>query len=82
MVTFLQGLLKKEYQVITAKNGQEALTICQNHTLDLILSDMMMPEMDGLEFCNKIKNNFATSHIPIILLTAKSLEDHQLEGYE
>ncbi|MFK7775881.1 MAG: response regulator, partial [Saprospiraceae bacterium] len=82
MVTFLQGLLQKEYQVITAKNGQEALTICQNHTLDLILSDVMMPEMDGLEFCNKIKNNFATSHIPIILLTAKSLEDHQLEGYE
>lgn len=82
MLSFLNGILQKNYNVITAKNGKEALELAQNNSIDLILSDIMMPEMDGLEFCNKIKTNFATSHLPVILLTAKSLEEHQLEGYE
>lgn len=82
MVTFLYGLLQKNFQVTTAKNGKEALEAVQKESFDLILSDIMMPEMDGLEFCQKIKSNLITSHIPVILLTAKSLEEHQLEGYE
>ncbi|KAA3627098.1 MAG: hybrid sensor histidine kinase/response regulator, partial [Bacteroidetes bacterium] len=82
MITFIEGLLQNEYHVITAENGKEALKIAENHTLDLILSDVMMPEMNGLEFCNKIKTELATSHLPVILITAKSLPDQKVEGYE
>ncbi|MFK8010074.1 MAG: response regulator [Saprospiraceae bacterium] len=82
MMSFLKGLLQKKYQIISAKNGKEALDLAQKHSIDLILSDVMMPEMNGLEFCNYIKTNFNTSHLPVILLTAKSLDEHQLEGYE
>ncbi|MEZ4884029.1 MAG: response regulator [Chitinophagales bacterium] len=82
MLIFLQGLLTKEYNIVSAENGLVALKIAENHNLDLIISDVMMPEMDGLEFCKRIKKNFATSHVPILLLTAKSLEDHAMEGYE
>ena len=81
MLQFLETILNKKYQVLTAENGKEGLGIAQNQSLDLIISDVMMPEMDGLTFCEKVKSNFATSHIPIILLTAKTLEKNKMSGF-
>lgn len=82
MLDFLTGLLSRKYTVLKACNGLEGLRMAQNHHIDLILSDVMMPEMNGLEFCHRIKTDFATSHIPVVLLTAKGMEEHIMEGYE
>lgn len=82
MLDFLTGLLSKKYTVLNAINGVEGLRMAQNHHIDLIISDVMMPEMGGLEFCHRIKTNFATSHIPLVLLTAKGMEEHIIDGYE
>jgi DNA-binding response OmpR family regulator len=81
MQHFLDDILSKYYQVGTANNGLEGLKMARNQSFDLILSDVMMPEMDGIAFCKKIKENFATSHLPVILLTAKALEESKLDGY-
>lgn len=81
MLSFLEGLLNKKYHVLRADNGEKGLAIARNHSLDLIISDIMMPEMDGLEFCEQIKNDLVTSHIPVILLTARNLEENKLSGY-
>lgn len=81
MLHFLESILQDKYRVTTAVNGKEALKLARNESLDLIVSDVMMPEMDGISFCEKIKENFATSHIPVILLTAKVLEESKLSGY-
>ena len=81
MTLFIESILKKEYDVVTAENGKIGLEMAQGNNFDLILSDIMMPEMDGLEFSKQIKSNFSTSHIPIILLTAKSKDLYELEGY-
>ena len=81
MTLFIESILKKEYDVLTAENGKIGMEMAMNNNFDLILSDIMMPEMDGLEFSKHIKSNFSTSHIPIILLTAKSKELYELEGY-
>jgi signal transduction histidine kinase/ligand-binding sensor domain-containing protein/DNA-binding response OmpR family regulator len=80
--TFLKDFFEKDYRIFEAENGKEALeSASQNHP-DLIVSDVMMPEMDGIEFSRRIRNNIRTSHIPIILLTAKSSHTHQKEGME
>ena len=81
MLDFLSGILGRDYELHTAENGQMGLRIAQKHNLDLILSDVMMPEMDGLQFCERIKTNFETSHIPVILLTAKIMDSHKMTGY-
>ncbi len=81
MQHFLEGILNKQYQTSTANNGLEGLKMARNQSFDLILSDVMMPEMDGITFCEKIKEDFATSHLPVILLTAKALEESKLDGY-
>ena len=82
MQLFLESFLKEKYEVIKADNGKEGLKKAQAHTIDLIISDVMMPEMDGLSFCAKIKSDIPTSHIPVILLTAKVLEQNTIEGFE
>lgn len=82
MQLFVESFLTNKYKVIKAANGKEGLQKAQDHTVDLIISDVMMPEMDGLTFCKKIKSNIATSHIPVILLTAKILEESRIKGYE
>lgn len=81
MRTFLESILYTKYFILKAANGKEGLQIAQNHPVDLILSDVMMPEMDGLTFCEAIKSNFTTSHIPLILLTAKTMDEHRMEAY-
>lgn len=78
----LNEMLKEEYKILTASNGVEALEIIKSSIPDIIISDVMMPEMDGLELCRKIKKNIKTCHIPFILLTAKSSVIHRIEGLE
>ena len=77
---FLSESLAKKYHVLKATNGKQALNVLEKEDIDLVVSDIMMPEMDGLELCTTIKNDIRYSHIPIILLTAKASEEHQLEG--
>ena len=79
-IKFLSESLSKKYQVVKAMNGKQALSVLEKEDVDLVVSDIMMPEMDGLELCSTIKNDIRYSHIPIILLTAKASEEHQLEG--
>lgn len=80
--TFIASLLRDEYRVLLAADGAEALDVATRQLPDLVISDVMMPVMDGLEFCGRLKGQMATSHIPVILLTAKSLEDQRAEGYD
>jgi len=77
---YLAGELEGSYRIVTAANGQRGLQLALELIPDLILSDIMMFEMDGIELCKRIKTNPLTSHIPVILLTARSSEAHQLEG--
>lgn len=75
-------LLGVEYIIHTATNGKEALDVLKEEDIDLIVSDVMMPVMDGIKLCKNIKGNFDTSHIPLILLTAKKQEEDRVEAYE
>ena len=75
-------LLQDEYIVLEAADGKEGLTVAMKEVPDLVICDVMMPVMDGLEFTKQLKTNTATSHIPVIMLTAKNLEEHRAEGYE
>ncbi|MCL3780927.1 response regulator [Prolixibacteraceae bacterium JC049] len=77
---YLTQLLQKTYNVKTASNGVEAWEYLQNHKPDIIISDVMMPQMDGFELCDKIKSDLSTSHIPVILLTAKTEEQDKTLG--
>jgi len=75
-------LLQDDYIVMEAVDGKEGLEIAKKEVPDLVICDVMMPVMDGLEFTEKLKTITATSHIPVIMLTAKNLEEHRAEGYE
>lgn len=75
-------LLQDYYFVLEASDGREGLEIARKEVPDLVICDVMMPVMDGLEFTKQLKTNTATSHIPVIMLTAKNLEEHRAEGYE
>lgn len=75
-------LLCDKYFILEAADGKQGLEMASKEIPDLVLCDVMMPEMDGLQFCEALKTCTATSHIPVIMLTAKSLEEHQIEGYE
>jgi YesN/AraC family two-component response regulator len=74
--------MENNYRIVTAENGREGLKKTIDKYPDLIISDVMMPEMDGFEFCKKIKTDERISHIPIILLTAKADMDSKIEGLE
>ncbi len=79
---YLKENLKKKYKIYEASNGESALQKIRQVVPDLIISDIMMPGIDGIELCRRIKNESATWHIPLILLTAKYTEQQQLEGIE
>ncbi len=79
---YLRSILQGTYQVNEAADGQQGLALANEIVPDLIISDVMMPVMNGLEFCQRVKGGTATSHIPVILLTARALSQHQIEGYE
>lgn len=72
VVFYLKGLFSTTYHILSAPNGKEGLQLAQEHIPDIILSDIMMPKLDGLAMCQKLKQDIKTSHIPIILITAKA----------
>ena len=80
--SFLKEVLEKQYTVYEAINGLEGYQLAVEHIPDLIISDVMMPAMNGIELCSKIKTTFETSHIPFLLLSAKSALEARLEGLE
>ena len=80
--TYLRTILENTYEVTEAADGKLGLEAANATVPDLIISDVMMPVMNGLEFCQQVKQNVVTSHIPVILLTARALNRHQVEGYE
>jgi len=80
--SFMKNLLKKDYNVIVAENGAIGLKKALKFIPDLIVSDVIMPEMVGTELCAKIKENIKTSHIPVILLTSRSSLIYKIEGLE
>ncbi|MES2454219.1 MAG: two-component regulator propeller domain-containing protein [Bacteroidota bacterium] len=77
---FIVSALKQQYHILEAANGQEGVALAVQHIPDIIVSDVMMPVMDGLELCRTLKTDVRTSHIPIILLTARSGNIHEVNG--
>lgn len=82
IVHYLHKIFKNDFTVITANNGKEALKLIESYIPDLVISDIMMPLMTGIELCRIVKSKEATSHIPFILLTAKDGSDSKVEGYK
>ena len=80
--TYLRSVLSEKYNVSEASDGKVGLELARKIVPDIVLSDIMMPVMDGLEFCQQLKKDKAISHIPVILLTARSLDEQRAEGYE
>ncbi len=78
----LEGILGKDYEVVTAANGADALAICTNECIDLVLLDIMMPDMDGYEVCERIKADLNTKHIPVIFLTVKTETKDIVKGFD
>lgn len=82
LLQILTSLFSSLYRVIIAMDGKEGLSKAMEDQPDLILSDIMMPEMDGIEMCTKIKNNFNLCHIPVVLLTALTSDNNKMEGLQ
>ena len=79
---YLRTILQDKYHLLEAVDGKHGLEVAREQVPDLIVSDVMMPVMNGLEFCQQVKNDVISSHIPVILLTARALDEHHIEGYE
>lgn len=82
MRDFLASNFRNQYEIITAGDGIEALSILQKHEINIIISDWMMPRMDGAEFCRRVRQNQLTSHIPFVMLTAKTDDDSKVTGMD
>jgi CheY-like chemotaxis protein len=81
ILDFISEELCEKYTILKAFNGQEAMEILQEEAVQLVVSDIMMEVMDGFELCRRIKTNFEYSHIPVILLTAKTLCNQRLKAW-
>ncbi|QTD38496.1 response regulator [Polaribacter batillariae] len=79
---YLKTELSKQYKVFLASNGKEGLNVVKQAYPDVIITDVIMPEMDGFEFCKMVKDNPSTSHIPLLMLTAKATIENRIEGIE
>ena len=79
---YLKNEIGNEYKVLTAENGNKGLEIAKESLPDIIITDVIMPEMNGFDFCKKIKTDISTSHIPLLMLTAKAKIDDRMEGIE
>jgi len=82
LLTYMSQCLCAEYHILTATNGEEAIQRLKKSDVDIVISDVMMPVMDGLELCRRVKTNIETSHIPVVLLTAKAMNNDELRGLE
>ena len=82
LLNFMSKELGKEYKVFKATNGEEALKVILNESIHIVISDITMPVMDGIELCDRIKSNIESSHIPVILLTALSAVQSRIQGLE
>ena len=82
MLSFISSCMKEDYQVHTASDGAAALDVLQRERIDLIVSDVMMPGIDGFELCRRVKTDIALSHIPVILLTARTTDVSRIEGLQ
>lgn len=82
LLNFMSKELGKEYKIFKATNGEEALKVIHNQTIHIVISDITMPIMDGIELCGRIKSNIESSHIPVILLTALSAVQSRIQGLE
>ena len=82
MRAYIREQLEDEYRVIEACNGEVGISVAQLEIPDLIITDVMMPKMDGYKFSKEIRKNLNTSHVPIIMLTAKAGLDDKIEGLE
>jgi len=80
LLDFIRSIFEEEYMVLTAEDGETGLELARESIPDLIVSDVMMPKMDGIKLCKKVKEDFRTSHIPVVLLTALSSKQHEKEG--
>lgn len=82
MRSFITGIFENDYIIYAANDGEDGLRISFEEIPEIIISDLMMPKMDGFEMCSKLKSDERTSHIPIIMLTAKATNKDKIEGYE
>lgn len=82
MRQFMNGQLSKEYRVMEALNGEKGLKMAISKVPDLIITDLMMPKLDGIELCKKLKTDVRTSHVPVIMLTARAGIENKIEGLE
>lgn len=82
ILNYIGQELQQKYNVISALNGQEAIGILERENINIVVSDIMMPIMDGIDLCKKIKSGFEHSHVPIILITAKNSLQSKIEGLE
>jgi len=82
ILDFLERTLRNTYSILRAENGSAGLQVLKTEAVQLIICDVMMPEMDGFEFCKIVKSDFEYSHIPIILLTAKNTIQSKVQGLE
>ncbi|WP_289053432.1 hybrid sensor histidine kinase/response regulator transcription factor [Carboxylicivirga marina] len=80
IIDYLTSIMSKSYTVLSATDGQQALDVLSQRTIDLVITDVMMPVMNGIELCNAIKSDIQTSHIPVIMLTAKTSIENKIEG--
>jgi DNA-binding response OmpR family regulator len=82
MLSFVSACMKESYHVHTATDGVAALKLLEHEQIDLMISDVMMPGMDGFELCQRVKTNINLSHIPVILLTARTTDVSRIEGLQ
>jgi DNA-binding response OmpR family regulator len=80
--TYIHGLMKSDYTILEAADAQEGIRKAMKYVPDVIVSDVMMPGMDGIECCRRLKSELQTCHIPVILLTACALDEQRIQGYD
>lgn len=79
---YVKVLLQEEYTVLEAANGQEGVKLAMKYVPDVVICDVMMPVMDGMECCKRLKSEIQTSHIPVMMLTAYAMDEQKIKGYE
>lgn len=79
---YVRSVLQDEYHVLEAANGQEGIGVAMKHVPDAVICDVMMPVMDGMECCRRLKSELQTSHIPVMMLTAYAVDEQKIKGYE